>query len=323
MTDPIGREIIEALGVTELPKTLRGKLTKTVLRLIAGGPGFKYLDQIRHNENTLAGREKIDLIVAEEVARQAIADPDYMERAKARFLGDMVKKQENVEAVARKASEEILELSDADALSENEDEPSDDWMNAFTREAELASSDELRARLARILAMETQKPGSISRSTVRAISELEKETLLHFRKILEYNFGDFVLKGKKWEEGVLFQRGMILQSEGLISGSAFTTMTLNIGEHGVAVMAGRGRALFFHGTKNSATKVPVYALTRIGKEIAELLGVEPQAAALQEIVDELDKNIFDAITLVDIVSSVGGKAPPPKILFERERAEKS
>ena len=296
--DPIGTELMDA-ATGGVSKSLRVKLAKSVLRLIAGGPGYKYLDELRHNENTIEGRKKIDSIVAEEVARQAIADPDYMERAKARFLGDMFAKQENVEAVARKAQEAILELTDDDILSDDEEGPTQDWMNYFTREAEMASSDDLRERLGKVLAGETRKPGSYSRATVRAVAEMEAETLNYFREFLKTRVDDLILKGAKWEEGAQFVKGSILLSDGLISGSSFTNLTVDLGAAGQGHIADNNFGIIILGKSKTKLQVPVFILTRIGKEIANLLEVKVDPKKIGTVTADWNKT--------DITKIFGGK----------------
>jgi hypothetical protein len=318
MIDPIGQELID-VAVKEAGNSLRAKIARSVVRLIAGGPGFKYLDQIRANENTLEGRRKIDALVAEEVARQAIADPDYMERAKARFLGEMYSKQENLEAVAAKAHEEILNLTDDEILSDEGEVPSDDWMNAFTREAELASSDELRQRLGKILARETRKPGSYSRSTVRLIAELEKETLELFNDFIRYSIGSIILKGADWDKGDRLINTSNLQSAGILSSQPSMTWDCEIGENGNVWLTGNDLYLVICGEASSKLKIPILMLTPVGAELLSLMDAKSDPIALQESVNGWQKTGISKVVVGPAVNQDGlTRVVASHVLFQKD-----
>lgn len=320
MVDPIGTELAEA-AVGKAATSLQGRIARAAIRLIAGGPGFKYFDEIRRNENTIEGRKKVDLIVAEEVARQAIADPDFMERAKARFLGDLAAKQENLEAVAREANSHILELTEDEILEEDEAEPSDDWMNAFAREAEIASSEELRSRLAKVLAGETRKPGTFSRSTIRTIAEIEKNTLELFQQILPLRLGNIIPKCDDWKSGEPLHRELILRSDGLISGGEFTSVNQTMSSQGVSYLMGETAALVFEGEAQAKVNFPAYIVTRTGIEIASLLNVPLNPGALQPVIDKMNKaNLSRVFVGPKVKMGAGFQIMPTFVLWQKEEA---
>ena len=77
-----GGDIGKLLGQGDVAKTLLAETRRAIFRLIAGGIGLPYYEKIRENLDTIEGRSRINALVAEEVGRQAIADPEFMERAK-------------------------------------------------------------------------------------------------------------------------------------------------------------------------------------------------------------------------------------------------
>ena len=154
------------------PDNWREKMKRVAAQLLVGTEwGKDYYLKARDTIDEAEGRSKVNTMLAEAVGQQAISDPAQIERAKARFLGNLYRKQENLEAVIAKTAEHIKDAPDAaDATkSDNISEmPLDsDFAAAFSREAEVATSEQLRDRLARLLAGEMKTPGTYSRSTLR------------------------------------------------------------------------------------------------------------------------------------------------------------
>ena len=285
-----GSALISAANATGVPTTIKGKVQRAIFRLIVGAIGPDSIEKVRANVSTVEGRSRIDAMVAEEIGRQAIADPVFMERAKARFLGELAQKQENVEAVAFKAQAKINEAADADdAAPDPAVEPTQDWMNAFTREAENASSDELRDRLAAVLAGEARTPGTFSRSTVRFIAELERDVLVEFQELLFHRVGNDILTEPSWNTGVQFARGVLLQDAGLISDSGgFLQRRLKFNADGNVFLTGNNYALVANGSGDDLA-VSIWPLSRIGREVASLLPDNDEREPLRRIATNLKK----------------------------------
>ena len=301
--DAPGHQIIHSLNATGFPSTVKGKIQKAILRLVLGSLHPDRIERLRENVSTVEGRSRVDAMVAEEVGRQAIADPEYMERAKARFLGETYRKQANIEAVAVKAQDRIEAAPDAEAAPMDPTaEPSDDWMNAFTRAAEDASSDELRERLATILAEEARKPGSISRSTVRLVAELDKEALEALRSILRNRIGPVIIRESEWDTGEPFLKMVMLENHGLVSGtSGLTNNKILIGETGETTWTGRVYGLVIFGEPGTNKIISVLLLTRAGEEIASLLSQVDEQHAFRIAASLLDKANLSKITLGKVI----------------------
>lgn len=298
-----GKALVESLDRTGLPQTVKGKVQKLILRLVAGGPGYNYYQKARERLDVVEGRSRISNIVADEIGRQALLDPEFMERAKARFLGDMAAKQENVEAVAAEAQAKVDAMPEAEQQSASDAlEPSQDWLNAFTREAELASSDELRERLASILAGEARKPGTFSRSTIRLVAEFEKDILESFQSILPRRIGDAIFRDESWTQGEFFQKGVTLEDVGLISGSGgFTSRFIVCDENGNGFLLGDVWAMVISADAGTKKQVPVWMLTRAGREIASLLPASDERETLRLVANKLGKDGLKQIYLGPMV----------------------
>jgi hypothetical protein len=93
-------------------------------------------------------------------------------------------KQNNREAVAEKALENLKHLSSGEAKADTGPPViDDDWMNFFASYAEKASSETLRELWGRILSGEIVRPGTFSFTTMRILSELDAPTARLFEEI--------------------------------------------------------------------------------------------------------------------------------------------
>ena len=308
--DPIGSDLVAAIDATGVPATIKGKVQRALLRFIAGGVGYEAWREIRENLDTIEGRSRVNMMLAEHVGRQAIADPEIVERAKARFLGDLGRKQENVEAVALLAYNMAAAAPDAEeAVAENAPEPSQDWMNAFTREAENASSDDLRQRLAGVLAGEARKPGTFSRSTVRFISDVDKEILEAFQEALRLRMiPDAVLIEESWKLGDWFARGSMLEHAGLISGVSGTTFKYwKLNDAGNAILPCDKLALMIMGPPAHEIRAYCWLLTKLGMEVASLLPSADEMTATQHTANALPKGGLDSVWIGRLVRKADGQ----------------
>jgi hypothetical protein len=322
-SDGPGSTLVAALDATGVPSTIKGKVQRAILRFIAGGIGFETWQQIRENLDTIEGRSRVNMMLAEHVGKQALADPEMVERAKARFLGDLVRKQENVEAVARLANEAAESAPDADqTVEDGAKEPTQDWMNSFIREAENASSDELRARLAGVLAGEARKPGTFSRSTVRFIAEVDKETLEALQRVLQYAHQSAIFKEESWSSGEWFAVGSLLENAGLIYGvTGSTYQTWTIPADGRVFCRGQKLALMLEGQPGTEVRIEAWLMTKLGLEVASLLQPPDDTVRLKNLVKMLPKASLDKITLaagVDTAQDGIFTYLPLKVEWERD-----
>ena len=293
-----GSNSISPLKNFSLVGTLKTKAERTIFRLIAGGIGFSYFERIRENLDIIEGRSKVNTMLAEEVGRQAIADPEVMERAKARFLSDVLRKQENVEAIAKAAEKKINDSSDADKVTVTKADISDDWLNAFSREAEMASSEQLRDRLANILAGEIRKPGTFGRSTVRLVAELDEEVLSNFQSALNFRIGDALYRHEICNHGTWYTKAVILEDAGLLSGSpGLTQRTITINSEGVGVLPGEHIGIVLKGKVGVKKNLRIMLLTKAGRDIAGLLPPIDEADAFRKAANDINKSDLESIIL--------------------------
>lgn len=302
-SEPNGNPLAPIINGTNLPNTLKGKAQRIFLRFLAGSLAHPYVREVRQNLDDMDGRSRINMMVAEEIGRQAIADPAFVERAKARLLGDTLQKQENLESVLILANQKIEQKIDENLEKFEEKEPSQDWINSFTREAELASSDELRDRLAGILAGEIKSPGSFSRSTIRTIAEMDQDLLQNFSRALRYRLSDAILTEESWSSGEMFAIGTALEDAGLISGtSGFIHKELKASHDGNIFLIIAATAIVIKTNPGWEIQLSCWLITKVGQQIASLLDHPSNVDQLKLAVDRINKTEIKSIYLGTVVN---------------------
>lgn len=276
------------------PENWRRKLGRIAFQLIAGSDGgVGIYAKAREHVDEIEAKATVTKMIAEAVGRQALSDPAVMERARARFLSEALREQENVEAVFE-ASLPHIEMNDA-APTDGEQEGLDqDWADAFARQAELASSDDLRKRLGRVLAGEINRRGTFPRSVIRTIAELEQPDLQAMQSI-----GGNVLEGLLYTfsgepNAIPIERLISLSAEGLISDpGAALTVTKTIPPEGIVFFSGSEWALFIRGNPNQALSCSVLSLSKTGRAVIDLLGPFDQVPLLHAISDKFKGQVAE------------------------------
>lgn len=154
---------------------------KAIARLVTGvaDTGISWLDVYKaeyEQRAALIRNETENIIsVSKAITKQAVnsvgEDGGKGEKLAEYIMNDMVRKQLNRQAVAAIAIEELR----SDPPPKTTIGPSDDWMNKFQRFAEDASSEEIQALWARVLASEIRRPGTVPTRAFRLIDEVDPE----------------------------------------------------------------------------------------------------------------------------------------------------
>ena len=103
-----------------------------------------------------------------------------------KYSQKIIREQVSLDAISHTAA---LELQASELDDENEGdkseapEISEDWLNAFEREACRKSSDEMRSLFGKILASEIRQPSTFSIRTVRLVSQLDNQAALLFQRL--------------------------------------------------------------------------------------------------------------------------------------------
>lgn len=319
------------------PTGWRMKLAKAAAQLIAGTEkGAIAYAQMRERLDTIEGRTVVSAALAKTVAEQAIADPELVERAKARFIGTAIQQQENIEAVINGATEHLPQLpapqDPTEPASESDNSPSDqhsdadtdderlvdenplnaDWAATFTGIAENASTIELRERLSKVLAGEITSPGTYSRATVRAIAELERSDLKAMEAVMPYVLDACLMRTRSEVSLPPIENLLELDEAALISeANSFLSHKTDIStvENDHFFYGGREWGLIVTVNVGHRLDFPVIPLTRTGIAVVDLLGRPDERAILRRIADELPAHIYSKILLGRKTSKFGIGAP--------------
>ena len=220
-------------------------------------------------------------------------------------LKEKARKQINMAGVAVDAIDAIKALPPPGAAAESEafgstQEPIDeDWMNQFVRYAEDASSEWLQQVWGRVLAGEIRKPGSFSRHTLRFVAELDKEAAENCELIAKHQVRDWIVKGDIWNRGQHYIASIELQQLGLIEGvGGFGPQSeFIVSGEGYGLVAGNFWGLLIRGAPGTKILIPVFVLTRMGKEVMSLLNVAVEAQSLSDAAGLLNKSGLESILL--------------------------
>ncbi|MFY9225080.1 MAG: DUF2806 domain-containing protein [Blastocatellia bacterium] len=100
-------------------------------------------------------------------------------KAMMRMLVEETRNQENIEAIAQKAIPELTENSQPQNVDP-------DWTVNFFDKCKITSDEQMQALWAKVLAGETNSPGSFSKRTVNFLAGLEKQDAELFTKLCSF-----------------------------------------------------------------------------------------------------------------------------------------
>lgn len=254
-----------------IPQVLAGPAGKVISRLIgsfAEIPTTKIEGVSQGIRDVTDARSIVSRAIAEKVAERATADPDIIERAMDNLLAKEIRFQNNKEAVARSAVEELSRTPSSSDIP-----PSDDWMNKFERYVEDASSEELRLMYGKILAGEVRRPGSFSPSTLHFISLLDQETAALIREVMPYatDRGAVYLDSDELEISV--EQITTLEQCGFLSNGKARNLEINL--EGYTIELTRlDRGFVVIGEADTSVSVPAAIMSRAGRELVSVVSPE-------------------------------------------------
>lgn len=165
-------------------------------------------------EDTTAGRSEVAAILVKGVAENALQDAATMQAAAEIYLPTAVRKARNRVQIAQRAAEHA---GASGANGAQGKAPDEDWMNAFMRFAEDASSEQLQDLFGRILAGQVVRPGSFALATLRAVAELDQAIAQDFSLVWGKSVGDAIDHSGEFQRGDWFARWKRLAEAGLMA----------------------------------------------------------------------------------------------------------
>lgn len=218
--------IAKYLAENGLPAVIAGPAGVAISRLIGGAADIPaaWLEQ---KAQRIRSRTLAEGTIANEIAKaasqRAVCDNDLLDRAVNQWTGSELRKQENREAVALAAIEQLSkESKSSDTKIDNNDAtqgPTDDWLNQFEGHAGRASSAEMRQLFGRILAGEIRRRHSFSLRTMQFMATLDTEIAEIIDTISKYTiFGSRIPFSQDIKNEIGFDKLLISESVGLLTG---------------------------------------------------------------------------------------------------------
>lgn len=245
-------------------------------------------------------KKKLLKVDSDAAVRRLENSPWAGDRVLETFYKERVIKQKNRDAVAMEAVERLTDNPPTDEENADKEPLSDDWMNVFADYAENASSDSLQQLWGRILAGEIRRPGSFSLTTLRVISELDKEIAQKFEKYVRARgAGHSIATSPEGLAGETLQELTFLQEVGLLSGvGGMIGKDLSPHPDGNFYLRDGGFILrITPKPKTTKIRIPIIFLTRVGREIADTLIPNCSQSYLEEVASVMNASKFEQIEL--------------------------
>ena len=282
------------LTETGVKASAKSRAVSSMDRLLGGAVdlGSAWLEGVaqRRRAKNEGERQLIDAAVRYGLDRMNL-DDEFAKRAFEGHFKKIGRQQINKDAVVAEALEDLRTSPPSEQQASNGPSTIDEeFMDAFERYAEDASSDELRQRWGRVLSAEIRKPGTFSAKVLRATDELDAPTAAIFERLsasrINRNAIAISIAGT-----LAFHEKISLISAGLIADpgiaghlSVFTEAFLSTGEPfwylsgdsiGIGIM--KSNSISFGNGNSPLTNhdgrpaVPVYILTDVGRALCSIL----------------------------------------------------
>ncbi|RIV89592.1 DUF2806 domain-containing protein [Aurantiacibacter xanthus] len=177
----------------------------------------------------------------------------------------------NLAAVAQKAT---LQLTDQSDDSDDSDTGSikDEWLSRFQHYSSTASSEEMRALWARVLAGEARTPGSFSAASLRFIFDLDSGLAEVCERFAKRILQGAILLADVDNSGPSLTEAMALQAAGALTGVGSTlTRTWTPNERNEVLVVAKEFALQAKVVGPAPLQLESWFVTNVGSEIFSLL----------------------------------------------------
>jgi hypothetical protein len=219
-------------------------------------------------------------------AQTEIQITDLHQRAMCRFVEEEAKRQSNIESITAKALPQLDSNADPSKVE-------DDWITNFFDKCRIVSDDEMQGLWSRVLAGESNSPGTYSKRTVNFLSDLDKSDAELFTNLcgfvwviggsftpLIYEFLHPIYKDK----GIDFNSLSHLESIGLIQLNAIADLEIIEQPKSITVMYYEiPVCLVLPKKSDNEINIGKVALTHIGEELAPICGSEPVDGFLEYV----------------------------------------
>lgn len=250
-------------------------------------------------------------------------DPEYARIAVKKYGQKIVREQVNLDSIAEIAAEELRTDNQAEG-EESIQTPdiSEDWLNAFEREACNKSSGEMKLLFGKILAGEIRKPTSYSIRTIKLLSQLDNQAANVFHTLSSLastlRAGDHIIDSRVislsgnaasnslQEYGLSFSALNTLQEYGLIISDYNSYMGYKpciVDDNNSVSLPFQFQGKLFVLKRIDASKpvgdfrVNGVALTKAGKELLDIVDIKPHPQYKEKLIEFFIARGFECVEL--------------------------
>lgn len=220
--------------------------------------------------------------------------PPLAQRTEERLTYQEEKRQLNVESVIREAAEELKDVREVSKEAVN-----DDWSARFFTDVQDVSDEQMRKLWARILAGEVKKPGSFSLRTLTELKNIDPKDAARFQTIAALATRSGAIYMTEYATSLLpidvemnlAEAGLLTHGPGLGLSNKFDRQpdgaTFSTVFRDVVVIAK-------NATRPPELSFSARALTRVGRELSEVLVRETDRRQIKAIVELAKQRGFQA-----------------------------
>ena len=299
--------VVDMVTDAGIPEPVRDNALKAFSRLCSAAVDVPvaYLEGIAAERRAEAdARVRLVAATAQQLVQHTSVDPKYAAVAAERNARKIVREQSNLDSISRIAAQDLRHpaSSQPDEAASSPAKVSDDWLNAFEREASQKSSEDMQRLFGKILSGEIRKPTRFSIKSLKLASELDGKVAQLFLRFCS-NAICFVHAGEIFDArvvslggnagsnalakyGLNFDQLNILNEYGLIIpdyNSHFDyqfAITDSEGKAAVAISFQNEKWILVPTTdreRNQPLQMYGVRLTRVGNELLSILDLEPQS----------------------------------------------
>ena len=218
-------------------------------------------------------------------AQTEIQITDLHLRAMHRFVEEEANRQKNIEDITAKALPQLNEKADPSKIE-------DDWITNFFDKCRIVSDDEMQKLWSRVLAGESNSPGTYSKRTVNFLSDLDKSDAVLFTSLCGFCWmiADVVPLVYDVEHEIYHKQGINfvalihLESIGLIQFNSIVGFkNLHLPKRFAVHYYGVPVLLDMEKDSDNSMHIGKVLLTKVGRELAPICGSRPVEGFLEYV----------------------------------------
>lgn len=232
---------------------------------------------------------------------------EIAKRASSRLAYQEITKQQNIEAVADNAYQE---LQGANSVSSDPVDP--DWMFRFFNAVENISNEDMQKIWGRILAGEIQSPSKYSYRTLEKLRNITKEEAQLFQEVaalsLTHGSRKFLLKNDSLmnKYGIYFSHILKLEECGMMSSQSLV-LNLSISNEKTEIVWNPHILGKIAGTAPEVEKIslPIYIFSEAGNQLLDAIQPEQNKTYILDCLEHIRKNYKKANVTAHSINFVG------------------